>query len=1148
MRPYDVFFLLLFLFFVGVDGASYPSLDPGMYCDFGSSAPLYSLNFFQSTFYPVQPVTVDGTYLIAMYPPLLTASYHVESVRSLSVSIPCSVCPYDDPIDGISGRMAYGIGGVPYDPSPMYGPCLDNARSKKTACVQNTLLFPPTFVGEYFYYDQYTIPAYSASTPNANNFSEHVYLYNDVLGTKAPTNFGLGMGRVKAQLALVQIVNKNDSSVNTQLTDQFKANYTTVSPQGWLLWGQHYCTPGCHRNAQYQQVQVRDSDWVNQSAVLQYLNRRDSGSAPGTPLLLIRCQVCPAYHAAYRWSSAMDAPSSETLQWNVIAPNCFPWFGAIPVLDSSGLNFKLNYTLNHGAADGVVLPTSNDYQQATPCPVNTYNDVCAHTYRYASSANSVKPQCKPCPAGTHTDGQIGAWFCLPAAGLIFSAGTRSSLLDAFDARVNQSIAWSRRSKIGYEFECGYLADHCKQCKLMGLTNMLPDAFNQQMILGPLLATQPCPEGMYCPHAFRVEPIACPASKPWSPAGSSVLANCTCAKGTYLNELNQCQACPDPSSCPFGKFLSDWTYCTTQNGPKKHPTCTECLNVPSHGNATGTGIEYVYYNGGTTVIGGACPFKCQYGYVLTQTGKVASNPCANPWACVAVPPYTNAYGQLIYADGLRSLQDGLTTTGGSCAQSVALSSAMDTFSKDSGLHQLVSSSCLSTTCTAQAPCRVSKDATYYSNVECTPCTGTLPLNAFYSDVHQSTALSARARMCAIQCSSTTMYLNRTANACMSCENLTKAVCPPSYQVMGGGCGGNSSVDFPQSMQSMTAGEWCVNCLLAPPAPDSGYYLRLLSPCSIEACLLRDMLNNADMYYKTPCTGTSAGELVSCTRSNACNSSTEFLYGDCTKYETPTCRPCTSNKPGFYLSAACTHVTQDAVWSTCPVGFTCDGSPQPPQPCPYPQTSFAGSQFACMCPPGMLPDDTGACVYQTCADLIPPARLETSDIANYGSPSPGNPGLSSRYMELSTETKKSVCSQCPGGSVTYDAHPLGLTACRCPFNSYLTNGVCTACSQNVNVCPGCWRGNAQCTSATPLAPFLVSETSCMSGFDHYDTATGSRTGTGSAVYVTDAGYRAGWTLFFDLGVSTITQMATTSTQNEVRTVHLNTTKHNHVLFCV
>ena len=627
----------------------------GLYCE---SSTEYTLDAFESTFYGVRPVVVEGAYLIATYPAhwMAPKRYRVEGARGTGIQT-CTICPYDEFVaaDGLN-KMAYGLGGLPYEASPMYGPCLDLSRSVKTACVQNTLFYPPSFVGEYFYPDQSLFaPVYVGGT-NAALFAQHAYLQGATLLTPtAPTLFGLGKTRVKQLIASIRIMDKNTLAVDELLTAEFTRVYTTVSPEGWLLWAQHQCNPGCHRNAEYQQVAVRTLDWQGQSAVLQHLNRQDTN---GVQLdKLTRCHLCPPYHAAYNWNPGLDAPLSPNLEWNAIAQTCFPWFGAIPIFNSMDYyNLQIDRTEAHSSVgDGVLKPSvSSTYYASTPCASGYYNDVCGHTLRHykqvamnpstpaaEAAAAALNAQCKPCPAGYHTDGQTGAWFCLPPPGLIFSEGGRGSLLAHVEG--NQSIAWSRRNRIGYEFECGYKLEHCKQCALLGMSAMLPDEFNKLMILNVILQTMPCPQGFYCTHSFRTEPIACPADKPWSPAGSFSLSNCTCARGTFLNASDQCAPCLAINSCPTGEYLSGWTDCSWKNGMTSPGVCTRCTNVPP-ANAIlmpGGGIEWSYPDRNETVVGGACPFQCATGYELVPYGN--TNPptdCAVVWQCEAVPPYKN----------------------------------------------------------------------------------------------------------------------------------------------------------------------------------------------------------------------------------------------------------------------------------------------------------------------------------------------------------------------------------------------------------------------------------------------------------------------------------------------------------------------------
>ncbi len=66
-----------------------------------------------------------------------------------------------------------------------------------------------------------------------------------------------------------------------------------------------------------------------------------------------------------------------------------------------------------------------------------------------------------------------------------------------------------------------------------------------------LSTSPCPINHYCPANNTVTPTPCPASAPFSPAGSTSADQCTvCSPGAYVDSATMtCQACPAGAWCP-----------------------------------------------------------------------------------------------------------------------------------------------------------------------------------------------------------------------------------------------------------------------------------------------------------------------------------------------------------------------------------------------------------------------------------------------------------------------------------------------------------------------------------------------------------------------------------------------------------------------
>jgi hypothetical protein len=124
-----------------------------------------------------------------------------------------------------------------------------------------------------------------------------------------------------------------------------------------------------------------------------------------------------------------------------------------------------------------------------------------------------------------------------------------------------SLLWARRDILGIEFECGNAPVHCFKCVEMGLGPLAtPNDFNQAVILNNILLWSACPERFYCPTALD-PPVPCPSTMPWSPVGSASIANCTCARGSYLLQTQNsrtCMPCANRNGCPTGQFMSGWT--------------------------------------------------------------------------------------------------------------------------------------------------------------------------------------------------------------------------------------------------------------------------------------------------------------------------------------------------------------------------------------------------------------------------------------------------------------------------------------------------------------------------------------------------------------------------------------------------------------
>ena len=150
--------------------------------------------------------------------------------------------------------------------------------------------------------------------------------------------------------------------------------------------------------------------------------------------------------------------------------------------------------------------------------------------------------------------------------------------------------WRRRDLWRWELECGPGYEACQQCALVGCTDSdvcTPDYFNEQYIFGPFFATSPCPSGSYSPDGVRL--LQCPASRPYSPPGSSALSDCACGAGTWWDGTS-CAACT--STCTLAGTYLPLSACMLRDGSTSDGTCLDCSNYdPSTMNPlTATGFE------------------------------------------------------------------------------------------------------------------------------------------------------------------------------------------------------------------------------------------------------------------------------------------------------------------------------------------------------------------------------------------------------------------------------------------------------------------------------------------------------------------------------------------------------------------------------
>lgn len=117
---------------------------------------------------------------------------------------------------------------------------------------------------------------------------------------KQPTNYGIGKGYAVSNLASFRMMNSVSGTENITLSRQIQAPYQN---EKWVAWGQHFCRPACHRDSQYQIVEVNTQDYIGKPTLAFLSRKMSSSSSPGSqdPLAIVRCVKCPPFFASYTW-------------------------------------------------------------------------------------------------------------------------------------------------------------------------------------------------------------------------------------------------------------------------------------------------------------------------------------------------------------------------------------------------------------------------------------------------------------------------------------------------------------------------------------------------------------------------------------------------------------------------------------------------------------------------------------------------------------------------------------------------------------------------------------------------------------------------------------------------------------------------------
>ena len=1051
----------------------YNALDPNTYCAYNQNNIAYRA--YRARRGPLPPVRVEANGDLSIsYPATDPSTYRLEGVLSDDITGACHYCPYSEPPQVVLEEYVPSSG-IRNLPNPMYGPCFDGQPSvlNRMGCVQNMALFPPDYCGEYFFPNQKLNTHISSAVLSGGmwnpNFN-HYYVEDTTSATGVsnidalsqnidPSLYALGKKNVLNKLSGLIVSYPNSTNSNVLQLPYLYDDATRT--ENWPRWAQHFCRVSCHRDSMLAVAMPVLTDFQGQPLRF-FLSRV---GATNSRLQYIRCLKCPAYQASYGQSYTngdytMADPRDQGFNFN---GQCFPWFGSLPTIALSNSDGQYHFAgetqqAHYQATDGIYVPARTYTQVSVPCPTNTYNDRCAHYFILNGIAN---PQCKTCPVGYHTNGQTGAWFCLPPAGktaqlLPGSSTMESPLRDALNlfvnATSNQSLAWARRDLLAYEWECGALPKHCYQCSdATGTQGLTPDQFNQKMIVDPLFVWDDCPEGYYCPTALA-PPIPCPQALPWSPPGSASIYACACLAGTYRNGTGVCVVCPTAATkgCKDGEYLRGSVACWSLNGASSGGECAACANKPYNAAYTpGTGREITTSTVG--VYAGVCAFVCPL--FTSYVGPAFGCFTATQPTCKNVDALVNKNGVSIYSAALRNLTDSFLISGSACSAVLTLSTRLNAYrASTTGPYAYVSTQCPSQFSYVVRP------ATFYSDLECALCPPP-PTNGQNID-------ALMAMQCDVQCDSG-YYFNETDRSCRLCASLD-AMCnarngvQTGYYIRGSGCYGKSEPFATPNNLPTLLDVGCVKCAHSVTDCLANEYLDLTTtPCACKSCYyVTDSTFGVTKYLSVQCGGTSPPVIADCTTSCPKNS---WLLGKCSRNTTGVCTNCTRFKPGFRRDSECGSAV-DAQWTPCGVnaatgaftpGFYCDGSGAQ-APCPNNLTSDPYASNAdnhCYCPAGTVATDQHACNPIQCDDAV---RALVA---------PGAGWRSASYMTLKEDHSTTICVPCGATSFSL-GDGVGPASCVCPNNAYRDGGSCAPCFA---------------TGCGSEGPYLGVPDTCAAGFD-------------------------------------------------------------------
>ena len=955
------------------------------------------------------------------------ATYGVEGVEKDTIN-GCFACEYSSSTQPDPYWAALAPGGAKSsalflgddEHAVMYGPCFDKAPSKPMICVQHPALYPPAILGEYYYpVQKFVAQPLQKEQDDIRLLAIHPFVRNSGTYT-VPTAWGLGKQAIVDNLHTFEIRNISNNIMDYSATSQFMAPFLE---SGWPKWAQMHCSAGCHRDAMYTQRIFLPGDSLYQDPRYFALSRTQTDDI-SNPTLIANCRKCPPGTAVYAFEGSYFGGSQYSIFSAPFVQVCRPWFGTLPSLDTGADGLFMR-----GGPDAIPFPIEehikhpqNGIQQfdAVVCQPNTYNRICAdRLYQLAPDFGHVIPSCVSCldiGPGWHTGGAEGAWFCLPPPGFVFRQRAYISSNPADAPYWANGTQWRRRDLWRFELECGG-PGQCQQCADMGVPELTPTDFNERFIFGPYLETLQCDANFYCPDSVRQ--LACPSTRPVSPARSTSVDNCTCVSGSWWNGV-ACAQCT--SVCLPGNYAQK-SLCPS--GATADPPCAICTNLNSS-TSQDWGLGYELSPGI-----GNCSFTCKVGYVLSSS-----------YACV---PMTAVK---LLGSNTTSYYSRVSTT----FDKYAINAAGDPTYSQYLLTQLLDAAAVLTNSSDWRPNNILICAplsgipqyitayTGWAAVECRTCPNvTSPDNGGFLAPLTAYTLAACAESPSCPAA---YYLNASKWECQSCVTRQNATCSAGTFLHGQGCLGSKA----QFNASNPAAD-CLACSINAATLPDRYYLQTTAGggCVNTSCpaLL------ATAYPAVPCGGTNPGVSLPCPTGCPAGTFNMNRGVTCGPSHYFSCQSCSYNAdPGKWystLNGTNCSAYQDVSPQSCPAGSYCVGGPSQPQPCPPGLTSDIGTSSIarCFCPAGLFKQQALPSSVTTCSPVVCPGA------SALGPPGPAQ--QSPYYLYQDPLTRVTTCRLCGAGS-TARGSMIGVDSCTCssaatPYPTLSTDGL------NVSQCTSC-----------------------------------------------------------------------------------------------